>query len=102
MLILSRVCADFRDRAGNIVHRVTPVNRLTFHEAPDSIREDPLFRLLVNDGSLEATPSAARRKKLEADPLEPAQAAEEQASAEMPAGESPAPKGASRPSKARS
>jgi homoserine dehydrogenase len=49
MLILSRVCADFRDRAGNIVHRVTPVNRLTFHEAPDSIREDPLFRLLVND-----------------------------------------------------
>lgn len=101
MLILSRVCADFRDRAGNIIHRVTPVNRLTFHEAPDSIQEDPLFRLLVNDGSLEAAPSAARRKKLEADPAEPVPAAEGEAAPETPPGENPAPKGAPRPPKAR-
>ena len=75
MLILSRVCADFRNRKGELVHRVTPLNRLTFHEAPESIREDPLFRMLVEEGSLEAAASPAAKKQLEADPLEGADAA---------------------------
>ena len=75
MLILSRVCADFRDRKGELVHRVTPLNRLTFHEAPESIREDPLFQMLVNEGSLEAAVSPAEKKQLEADPLEGSDAA---------------------------
>lgn len=70
MLVLSRVCAEFRDHTGAVVHRVTPETRLTFQEAPESIKEDPLFRMLINDGSLEATESAAKRKQLEADPLE--------------------------------
>ena len=47
MLILSRVCAEFRDRTGAVIHRVTPETRLSFREAPDAIREDPLFRMLV-------------------------------------------------------
>ena len=70
MLVLSRVCAEFHDHTGAVVHRVTPETRLTFREAPESIREDPLFRMLINDGSLEAAPSAAQRKQLEAEPLE--------------------------------
>ena len=41
MLILSRVCAEFRDRSGAVIHRVTPETRLTFREAPEAIREDP-------------------------------------------------------------
>ena len=40
MLILSRVCADFYIHRGELVHRVTPANRLTFHEAPETIREE--------------------------------------------------------------
>ena len=75
MLILSRVCADFRDRKGELVHRVTPLNRLTFHEAPESIREDPLFQLLVNEGSLEAAVTPVKQKELEAEPLRGADAA---------------------------
>ena len=75
MLILSRVCAEFRDRAGTVVYRVTPESRLVFREAPDSIREDPLFRMLVNEGSLEAVSAAGQRKVLEADPLKGTDAA---------------------------
>ena len=73
MLILSRVCADFHDKTGAQVHRVTPANRLIFHEAPDAIREDPLFRMLVADGSLEASVTPVRRKEVETDPLKDAE-----------------------------
>ena len=75
MLILSRVCADFHNHKGEIIHRITPLNRLTFHEAPEAIREDPLFRMLVEEGSLEAPVTAAEQKQLETDPLEGADAA---------------------------
>lgn len=75
MLILSRVCADFHDRRGAVIHRVTPASRLTFHEAPDAIRDDPLFRLLVNEGSLEASVTSVRKTELEADPLRETDAA---------------------------
>ena len=75
MLILSRVCAEFRDHTGAVVYRVTPESRLTFREAPDSVREDPLFRMLVNEGSLEAVSAAGQRKVLEADPLKDTDAA---------------------------
>ena len=75
MLILSRVCADFYNHRGELVHRVTPANRLTFHEAPETIREDPLFQLLLNEGALEASVTPVQQKQLEADPLEGTDAA---------------------------
>ena len=75
MLILSRVCADFYNHRGELVHRVTPANRLTFHEAPETIREDPLFQMLLNEGALEASVTPVQRKQLEADPLEGSDAA---------------------------
>ena len=68
MLILSRVCAEFHDAHGNPLFSVTPVTRNIFVEAPDAIRGDPLFRMLVNDGSLEAAVSGNRKKVLENDP----------------------------------
>lgn len=43
MLILSRVCAAFRNKSGEIIFKITPSMRLTFQEAPDAIRQDPLF-----------------------------------------------------------
>ena len=74
MLILSRVCADFHDKTGAVIHRVTQANRLTFHEAPEAIREDPLFDMLIRECSLEAGVTSLQKKALEADPLHGADA----------------------------
>ena len=74
MLILSRVCADFRDATGAVIYRVTPSTRLTFREAPEAIRGDPLFRMLLDDGSLEVASSVVTRRNLEADPMKDADA----------------------------
>ena len=68
MLILARVCADFYDRNRNLLHRILPVHMGTFHEAPDSIRQDPLFQMLVDDGSIKYPADAAKDRALEQDP----------------------------------
>ncbi len=68
MLILSRVCAEFHNAKGERIFAVTPLTRNTFVEAPEAIREDPLFRMLVNDGSMEAGITDAKKRSLENDP----------------------------------
>ncbi len=68
MLLLSRVCAEFRDASGVPLFRVTPRTRLTFQEAPEAIRQDPLFAMLLSDRSIEVTESGPRRKALENNP----------------------------------
>ena len=80
MLVLSRVCADFRDASGAVLFRVTPSTRLTFQEAPEAIREDPLFRMLLDDGSLEVAASVVTRRNLEANPMKDADASGKRAS----------------------
>ena len=69
MLIISRVCAEFKNHAGEVVYRVNPGDLGLIREAPETIREDVLFNLLVSDGSLEAVESVNRRKVLENDPM---------------------------------
>ena len=71
MLLLSRVCAEFRDRTGAVLFAVTPETRLTFQEAPESIRQDPLFGMLLNDHSIEVTEDKNKRKAVENDPVAP-------------------------------
>ena len=68
MLILSRVCAEFHDESGAAIFTVTPRTRLSFQEAPEAIRQDPLFAMLLNDRSIEVADDGARRKQLENDP----------------------------------
>ena len=68
MLMLSRVCAAFHDRNGETIFKITPSMRLTFQEAPDAIRQDPLFQMLKNDRSIEVTDDVVRIKQLENDP----------------------------------
>ena len=75
MLILSRVCADFRNAEGRVIFRVTPASRLSFLEAPEEIRADPLFTLLLSEGSLEAVNSVDQQARLESDPLDHTDAA---------------------------
>ena len=69
MLILARVCADFYDKNRNLLHRITPRDLGTFHEAPDSIQQDPLFQMLVDDGSIKYPADAAKDRALEQDPF---------------------------------
>ena len=71
MLLLSRVCAEFHDPAGTVLFRVTPQTRLTFQEAPESIRQDPLFDMLLHEHSIEVAEDTARKKQLENDPVTP-------------------------------
>ncbi len=68
MLILSRVCAEFHDARGNTLLSVRPENLLSFLEAPEEIRADPLFNLMLRDGSMEAVRSVQQQRALEADP----------------------------------
>ena len=68
MLILSRVCAEFHNTQGEKIFAVTPLTRNIFVEAPEEIRQDPLFRMLVNDGSMDAGITDAKKRNLENDP----------------------------------
>lgn len=72
MLILSRVCCEFRDKSGSRLFAVTPETRLTFQEAPEAIKADPLFRMLLDDRSIEVADTPAKKKQLENDPEHPA------------------------------
>ncbi len=69
MMMLCRVCAEFHDKKGAVLYRVRPdmLNRMMV-DVPESIRQDPLFQMLVNDDSLEVVVSAAQKKRLEDDP----------------------------------
>ena len=68
MTILSRVCAEFHDRNGKVIFSISPANRFSFLEAPEAIQEDPLFPLMLADGSLEAVRSVKQQKALEKNP----------------------------------
>ena len=69
MKILSRVCAEFCDKNGDPIYRITPADRLVYKDdAPEAIRGDLLFQMLVADGSIEVIETVEQRKKLESDP----------------------------------
>ena len=69
MQIVSHVCAEFYDAKGELILAVTPSLITSFIEAPDAIRQDPLFQMLINDGSLEAGFTKERKRALENDPM---------------------------------
>ena len=65
MLILSRVCADFYDKNHNLLHRITARDLGSFRTVPEAVKEDPLFQMLVDDGSIKYPADDARDKALE-------------------------------------
>ena len=69
MLILSRVCADFYDQNRNLLHKITQTDLGLFHDAPESIKQDILFTMLVKDGSIKTPETSAQKKTLENDPM---------------------------------
>ena len=64
MLILSRVCAEFHNRAGEVVFAIKPHEVRSLLTAPEDIREDPLFDMLLQDGSIKAVRSEEQKKLL--------------------------------------
>ena len=68
MLILSRVCADFYDKRNTLLFRITQHDIGLFVDAPEAIREDPLFQMLVNDKSIKFPEDAKTNRALENDP----------------------------------
>ena len=68
MLIISKVCAEFHNRAGEVVFAVHPYEVKSLLTAPEAIREDPLFDMLLQDGSIKAVRSEEQKKRLEKDP----------------------------------
>ena len=68
MLIVAYVCAEFHDKTGTVIHRIRPADLRVATEAPEAIRQDPLFDMMVRDGSLRVPETKAELKKLENDP----------------------------------
>ena len=69
MLIMSRVCAEFHDRNGLVIHRITPAMIGLYLDAPDAIQEDLLYKLLLADGSIKKPEDAKKDRNLEQDPM---------------------------------
>lgn len=69
MLILSRVSVDFMNDKGEKIFSIKPADRLGLIEAPEAIKKDPIFDLLVSDGSLEVVESLTKKKALEENPV---------------------------------
>ena len=74
MLILSRVCAEFHDKSGAVIHRITPAMVGLFHDAPEAVRGDLLFDMLLKDGSIKTPEDARKDRNLEQDPMKSATA----------------------------
>ena len=71
MRIMSKVCAEFHSKSGEVLFRVTPDKLYALTDAPESIRQDPLFNLLIEDRTLEVVEKKADQKRLENDPDKP-------------------------------
>ena len=69
MLIIPYVCADFRDKKGNPIFRITADMLRTMQDVPEAIKQDLLFDMLVQDGSIKTPETVAQRKLLEQDPM---------------------------------
>ena len=69
MLIIPYVCAEFRDKGGNPIFRITADMLRTIQTVPDAIKQDLLFDMLVKDGSIKTPETEAQRKLLEQDPM---------------------------------
>ena len=68
MRILSRVCADFYDKKRNLIHRIRREDLGIYCNVPDAIQEDPLYQMLVDDGSILLAETPAKQKAIENDP----------------------------------
>ena len=89
MRILFKVCAEFHDHSGAVLFTVKPHQLLTIIDAPDSIRQDPLFDMLLADHAMEVSNTREVQKRLENDPDKtPEKPAKQTKSAKQPKSDS--------------
>lgn len=69
LTVISRVCAEFYNGGEEPIFAVKPNDIGRILEAPDEIKNDLLFNMLLKDGSIEAVVSLAQKKALENDPM---------------------------------
>ena len=60
---MPRVCADFYDKNRNLLFRVTQNDLGNYVIAPEAIEQDPLYRMLLDDGSIKLAPVNTRDKR---------------------------------------
>ena len=68
MLVVPFACAEFHDKSGNVIHRIHAHELRNITPVPDAIKQDPLYALMVEEGSLKAPESKIDLKALENDP----------------------------------
>ena len=87
MFLMSTVCAEFHDRTGAVLFAIHPADLMSFIDAPESIRQDPLFDMLVRDGSVKIPSNKDEIRKLENDPVQKVAEVTEEKSSAAPAEE---------------
>ena len=68
MIIVPYACAEFHDESGAVLFRIRPADLRVTIEAPESIIQDPLFSMMVADGSLRVPETRDVLRQLENDP----------------------------------
>ena len=68
MLVVPFACAEFHDKSGNVICRIHAHELRTITEVPEAIKQDPLYALMVEEGSLKAPESKLDLRALENDP----------------------------------
>jgi len=66
--IVPFACAEFHDKSGAVIHTIRPADLRVFSEVPEAIRQDPLFDMMLRDGSLQIAETKKDQKRLENDP----------------------------------
>ena len=69
MRIISYVCADLYDGNRSRSFRIRPTDRGLLMDVPDWVSADPLFKMLVSDGSVRVAETRAEEKILENNPM---------------------------------
>ncbi len=64
-MMISYVCADFYNKKNERVFQVRPADIREFLYPPESIKEDPLYQMLLNDGSIAIANTEEEKKTLE-------------------------------------
>ena len=64
------VCADFYDKNKKLIYRIAPSDiRTILADPPEEVWEDPLFKMLVNDGSIAFAKDDKELQMLEKEPM---------------------------------
>ena len=69
-----KIICEFYDKNGGVIYRITPDMLGLFHNAPEAIKGDLLFNMLLADGSIKTPEDAKKDRELEHDPMKGASA----------------------------